>query len=77
MATSVHIVDNIEATSDVVVMTNTKITHGKIQQVQCIQKVKCGACKKSLELPEEDNKRAIVVVKDGELLKFLVDTFLN
>jgi hypothetical protein len=57
MATSVNIVDNIEATSDVVVMTNTKITHDKIQQVQCIQKVKCGACKKSLELPEEDNKR--------------------
>jgi hypothetical protein len=40
MATSVNIVDNIEATSDVVVMTNTKITHDKIQQVQCIQKVK-------------------------------------
>jgi LSD1 subclass zinc finger protein len=57
MATSVHIVDNIEATSDVVVMTNTKITHGKIQQVQCIQKFKCGACKKLLELTEEDTKR--------------------
>ena len=56
MATSVHIADDIEATSDVVVMTNTKITHGKIQEVQCFQKVKCGACKKSLELPE-DNKR--------------------
>ena len=56
MATSVHIVDDIEATSDAVVMTNTKITHGKIQLVQCIQKVKSGPCKKSLELPE-DNKR--------------------
>jgi hypothetical protein len=42
MATSVHIADDIEATSDVVVMTNTKITHGKIQEVQCFQKVKCG-----------------------------------
>ena len=37
-------------------MTNTKITHGKIQKVQYIQKVKFGACKNSLELPEE-NKR--------------------
>ena len=56
MAASVQIVDDIEATSDLVVMTNTKITHGKIQQVQCIQKFKCGACKKSLELTE-DTKR--------------------
>jgi LSD1 subclass zinc finger protein len=53
-ATSVQIVD--EATSDLVVMTNAKITYGKIQQVQCIQKFKCGACKKSLELTE-DTKR--------------------
>jgi hypothetical protein len=30
MATSVHIVDDIKATYNVVVMTNTKITHGKI-----------------------------------------------
>jgi Zn finger protein HypA/HybF involved in hydrogenase expression len=57
MATSVQIVDDIESTSDLVVMTNTKITHGQIQQVQCLQKFKCGACKKSLELTEEDTKR--------------------
>jgi hypothetical protein len=73
MATSVNIVDNIEATSDVVVMTNTKITHDKIQQVQCIQKVKCGACKKSLELPEEDNKRTMVKI----LNKFFFALFLK